>query len=285
MKKLLFLVTIILMGYISNAQNFKDVLYLKNGSIVKGVITENQPNVLIKIKTSDDNLFVYKYSEIDKILKEEVISKNPQVANISPVVNEIKSINNDKKAFSFGIFFGYGFSWLGGFSDLTGTDPLMKSSVLNAGINLNYALNDKFGLESGVSYLFNSGNTFSNYSSGVSIKGQIDLDYISVPLLMKYDFLGNLKEKNGLSLGLKAGPKVGINTRASNTIEGSSSGYSVFGGSDMSVNTNIDAVLGLFGQLGRNGFSLDFNYGINKVLENGNGLKNRSIMFLYNYRF
>ncbi len=56
-----------------NAQtNYEDVLYLKNGSIIHGVIIEQVPNESIKIKTKDNNVFVYKMDEVLKIAKEEL---------------------------------------------------------------------------------------------------------------------------------------------------------------------------------------------------------------------
>lgn len=48
----------------------EDVLYLKNGSIIRGVIIEQIINQSIKIQTKDRNVFVFKYEEIEKITKE-----------------------------------------------------------------------------------------------------------------------------------------------------------------------------------------------------------------------
>ena len=46
-----------------------DTIFLKNGSVLKGIIIEQQPNIQIKIKTKDGSLFVYKIDEIEKITK------------------------------------------------------------------------------------------------------------------------------------------------------------------------------------------------------------------------
>ena len=48
----------------------EDVLYLKNGSIIHGMIIEQIPGQTIKIQTRDKNIFVYKVEEVDKIVKE-----------------------------------------------------------------------------------------------------------------------------------------------------------------------------------------------------------------------
>ena len=48
----------------------QDVVYLKNGSIIRGIIVEQVPNKSLKIETSDRSIFVYQIVEIEKITKE-----------------------------------------------------------------------------------------------------------------------------------------------------------------------------------------------------------------------
>mgnify|MGYP003496006093 CR=1 FL=1 len=59
MRKLLLVLTLLLSisTYVA-AQNYTEVVYLKNGSIIKGVIIEQVPNVSLKIKTSDGSLII-----------------------------------------------------------------------------------------------------------------------------------------------------------------------------------------------------------------------------------
>ena len=47
-----------------------DVIYLKNGSVMKGTILERIPNESIKIQTADGNIFVYKYDAIERVEKQ-----------------------------------------------------------------------------------------------------------------------------------------------------------------------------------------------------------------------
>jgi hypothetical protein len=54
----------------------EDVVYLKNGSIIRGIIIEQVPNQSIKIQTKDRNVFVFKYDEIEKITKENLPADN-----------------------------------------------------------------------------------------------------------------------------------------------------------------------------------------------------------------
>ncbi len=48
-----------------------DEVHLKNGSIIKGTITELYPDSLLKIETRDGNLFVFQMSEVLLIKKSE----------------------------------------------------------------------------------------------------------------------------------------------------------------------------------------------------------------------
>lgn len=48
----------------------QDVIYLKDGSIYKGMIVETVPNVSYKIKSKDGNVFAVKVDEVEKITKE-----------------------------------------------------------------------------------------------------------------------------------------------------------------------------------------------------------------------
>ena len=64
------LIILSLVSFVFN-QDYQDVIYLKNGSIIKGVIIETKPNEYIKIK-SGENIFVYQINQIDIIKKEEI---------------------------------------------------------------------------------------------------------------------------------------------------------------------------------------------------------------------
>ncbi|MCX7552124.1 hypothetical protein [Xanthomarina sp. F2636L] len=72
MKKAFYLI-IFLTSIYSYSQNMRDVVYLKNGSIIKGTITEMNPSESLKIKTADGSLFVYSMNEILKTEKEEFV--------------------------------------------------------------------------------------------------------------------------------------------------------------------------------------------------------------------
>lgn len=71
MKRFLLLICLALCGVaFAFSQNYQEVVYLKNGSIIRGVVVEQVPGVSIKIQTADGNVFVYEMSEVEKIAKE-----------------------------------------------------------------------------------------------------------------------------------------------------------------------------------------------------------------------
>lgn len=71
MKKLtLLLLLLISILYSGFSQEYKDVVYLKDGSVIKGTIIEQIPNEQVKIKTEGGSIFVYRFSDIEKITKE-----------------------------------------------------------------------------------------------------------------------------------------------------------------------------------------------------------------------
>ena len=53
------------------AQNNQEIVYLKNGNKVKGIIIEEIPNTSIKVKTSNGSILVYSIHEIEKIISPE----------------------------------------------------------------------------------------------------------------------------------------------------------------------------------------------------------------------
>lgn len=75
MKKFTFLLVLAIVsvgiGTVS-AQSLQEVVYLKNGSVIRGTIIEQVPNESLKIQTSDGSVFAYKMADVEKISKEQV---------------------------------------------------------------------------------------------------------------------------------------------------------------------------------------------------------------------
>jgi hypothetical protein len=66
-------------------EQMQDVVYLKNGSTIRGTIIEQIPNKSIKIQTVDGSVFVYQMDDIARITKERALtpsrSSGPSVSS------------------------------------------------------------------------------------------------------------------------------------------------------------------------------------------------------------
>jgi len=71
-------VILLLSSEFAASQTFQDVVYLKNGSMIKGMIIEQIPGQSLKIQTSDGSVFVYSMDEVVKITKEAAQQSNAQ---------------------------------------------------------------------------------------------------------------------------------------------------------------------------------------------------------------
>lgn len=81
-----FLISMMPSFCLSQDAALQDVLYLKNGSVIRGVIIEQIPGQSVKIRTADGSVFVYQMSEIERIAKEEPGKTMPTKARKEPVV-------------------------------------------------------------------------------------------------------------------------------------------------------------------------------------------------------
>jgi hypothetical protein len=101
---LVFLIIITVTGF---GQEKIDVIYLNNGEVRKGNIVENVPNDYVKIEMNDGSIFIIKYSDIQKITKEEKpLQMNQQSSNVQGRPKGLMASTGD-----FGVTVG---SWLGG---------------------------------------------------------------------------------------------------------------------------------------------------------------------------
>ena len=156
MKKLYTIIALMFVITISKAQTSDaDVIYLKNGSIIKGTIIEQIPNESIKLKTKDGNIFVFKMDELTKMTKEsEVTSKKDSLgSNKTSTRKYLKSKYLTSNY--FGVYLGGsiprgiyaqfnnnatdGFAKSGFFINLKGNQNLIK--VLGFGYSLGFNYN------------------------------------------------------------------------------------------------------------------------------------------------
>ncbi|MBC8395454.1 MAG: hypothetical protein H8E08_00600 [Candidatus Marinimicrobia bacterium] len=150
MKKLI--TTLIFLPIFIFSQQFEDVVYLKDGSIVRGTIIEQVPNGHIKVQ-SGPNVFVYKMDEIEKMTKEY-----PQGRK-----NNYNSYNNSNST-----TFSTGTKSIGGtvsYSKLS-YDGDDQGSMLILSPSIGYFLTDNFSPNIGLVY--SSYTSDSDYSSSNS---------------------------------------------------------------------------------------------------------------------
>ncbi len=138
MKRVLYTITFLFLVvfYSYSQERGQDVVYLKNGSIIRGVIIEQVPNKSIKLQTKDNNIFVYEIDEVEKIGKERA-SFNP-----------FDKITNPKNTYDIN---GYR-----GFVDFGYTSGIDKNVQLTT--THGYQLNPYFfaGAGTGISYFTNT---------------------------------------------------------------------------------------------------------------------------------
>ena len=93
MKKTVLFITAMLISIASFAQtSLQDVVYLKNGSIIRGDIVEYTPTDTVKIMTTDGSVFVYDFAQVEKFAKEEAKRyQTPTIEKKSPWASGIMS--------------------------------------------------------------------------------------------------------------------------------------------------------------------------------------------------
>lgn len=93
MKKLFALLFFVFISIVSFCQNnYQDVVYLKDGSIIRGTIIEQVPYKLIKIETTDRCVFVCKIDDIEKLTKETIQFKKKIILDNSGLKPGYKGI-------------------------------------------------------------------------------------------------------------------------------------------------------------------------------------------------
>ena len=81
MKRTLLALLLLLCASSLSAQRYRDVVYLKNGSIIKGIVMEQVMNSTLKIKSADGSIFVYSMDDVVRIEKEQESGRRLFVSN------------------------------------------------------------------------------------------------------------------------------------------------------------------------------------------------------------
>lgn len=78
----------------------EDIIYLKNGSIIRGTIIEQIPNKSVKIKMAEGNVFTCQMKDIDRIVKNPFTGNDQNPSNDS-IQNPFNNPFNDNSQNSF----------------------------------------------------------------------------------------------------------------------------------------------------------------------------------------
>jgi hypothetical protein len=135
-KKLFLLLFIQLINHqIFSQNNVLETIYLKNGSIVKGMIVEIVPNVSYTVKSAEGSIYVCAISEIIKIVREPLEIESVKA---EPV---IQKIGQQPKGYEGLVELGYG-----GASGIYGLDVIKINFVNGYRFNPYYFAGFGFGM-------------------------------------------------------------------------------------------------------------------------------------------
>jgi sRNA-binding regulator protein Hfq len=202
MKKIFLISAILLLTTIGlSAQQYIDVVYLKNGSVIRGVIMEQVPNQSIKIQTADKSIFVYKMDEVDKMVKEEAKTSSPSISSsMSSQGRESYSITIEAGL----LLTGPGKINVGGYEMEPEISPLVKMDVdgilvpkLSMGVSAIFGLMNVDGYDESSNYMSIGGTIKPIFNAGTDMQ-------IKPGLFVGYNYIMNdnmLNNSDGLNVG------------------------------------------------------------------------------------
>lgn len=182
MKKILLSVLFVLSTILVFGQNgYQDVVYLKNGSIIRGILIEQVPNKSIKVETADGSVFVYQIDDVEKITKERPVRNRTGLMGDS--LEDVGLKSGYKGIVELGYQFGVG---------SLGMDRL-KLNIING-------------------YQF---NPYFSAGVGTGLRYYLDADEVLIPVFA--DLRGNFLDRK-LSPYFSVG--IGYSFDASNSFDG-----------------------------------------------------------------
>ena len=209
------LFTLILFAFITTVaiaqNNYQDVVYLKNGSIIRGVIIEQVPNATIKIETADKSIFVYQMEEIQKITKEEKRedSTATNLRTLEPVSSEGTGLQSGYRGIAeFGYQFGLGDFGLDRLKiNMINGGQLSPYFFIGGGVGLRYYFDDDVALipvfvHARTNILDKKVSPYFALSVGYSINASDDFNSGGVLFSPASGVTFNVSEKVNLNVGL-----------------------------------------------------------------------------------
>ena len=159
-RTILFFVCLMGITFAFAQTSLQDVVYLKNGSIIRGDIIEMVPGETIKIMTSDGSVFVHDYADVQKFTKEQPVStinKNAySVEKKSPWASGFMSF------FVPGLGQLYNGESRKGFIDFATHVGGYAATLAGLGLTMEYSGYDDYyyGEDGTIVYEYKEGNTF-----------------------------------------------------------------------------------------------------------------------------
>ncbi len=178
---------------VNTEKKLEDVIYLKNGAIVRGIIIEQVPNKSVEIKSNDNNYFIFKMEEVQKITRENRLN--------DPIVYKKKGFLNITE-----IGFGFGVNTINtykGSFDIEGQYPILGIRTING-----YQVNEHFSFGLGVGFeAFLDGD-----SKGALIPFTIDtrINFKKGKITPVLNLNGGYSVGVQNSSGLAANPSIGL---------------------------------------------------------------------------
>ena len=299
MKKLLLTTIFFLAITIAFAQNnYQDVVYLKNGSIIRGIIIEQVPNESMKIETANGSLFVLKFSEVEKMTRERVIEQSQDAASSQSLLQETRSImqrsatvsqsnqqernyQRDAKGEQYAYIEQYEIQpeqmsqWgvkagINTASETTSKGETEARIGIHAGFFVEVPVSNKVGFQTEFVYSMQGATTKVGSRTYTD-----EIDYINLPLIFKFYVW---EQRFSIDAGLQFGYMISVkSSEGGNSID--LYDYDVWNKFDTSVALGISYKITEKFDLG-----LRFNMGITEIMKNYE-YKNSVVQLSAGYRF
>ena len=257
------MVTILmLVSFFLGAQvNRRDVVYLKNGSIIKGDILEVIPTETIKIKTSDGSIFVFKMEEVDRTGKEE-----QEIKEIRKEEPKADVTNEQARPKQTGYFL---IVRLGPNAHLDNTSSDFSAGIIN-GVQISEYMSFGVGAEAtGYVYDKNSNSSVTIFPFFFDARFYIPKGKIVQPMFsiqLGYSIVGNKKKRGdsgnsypdfepdsgdgGLFFGVNGGVRLQLRKRMAVMVDGGISMQKLNGKQGYSLNSTLKEIPSIRGNIG-----------------------------------
>lgn len=214
-KSVLFFFLLFAATFSGFAQDYREIVYLTDGSIIKGFIIEQAPNDYLKIETANGRVYTIEMYEVEKITKERVGTRTQnarrQTTDRYEYDNRYGDTRSSRRRSNYDEYDDY---------DV----PRKKNSfgVKAGGTLANMAIEDtenKIGFSGGIfgEFRFNNfaiqpellfsmqGAKVSFYEDedyGYDVSGKMNLNYLNLPVMAKFYVIEGFSFEIGPQLGI-----------------------------------------------------------------------------------